>query len=339
MYSESQPLVSIVTPVHNEAEYLSECIDSILAQTYQNWEYTIVDNCSSDGSSEIANRYAAKDSRIRVVRNTELLRAIPNHNFTLRQISPRSRYCKVVFGDDIILSECLERMVAAAEAHPSAGIVSAYSVEGGKVMCAGLLYPTDFMSGREVCRRHLIDNLYLWGSANTVLYRADLVRSHNPFYNEANIHSDTEVCFKLLKESDFAFVHQALTFTRTRPGSLSTVSSDMSTPLASMLHVLVKYGPEYLTQEELDVCLQRHLSEYYQVLGKNVMLRRDEKFWAYHKAQLVQAGVGYSRIAVARGALIELGRAVLAPKRAVARLLKRRNSASPAKAKSAVAAR
>ena len=63
----SQPLVSIVTPVYNEAEYLAECIESVLAQSYQNWEYTIVDNCSKDGSAEIARHYAGKDRRIRLV--------------------------------------------------------------------------------------------------------------------------------------------------------------------------------------------------------------------------------------------------------------------------------
>src|SRR5436190_6590278 len=110
--SRSLPLVSVVTPVYNEAEYLVECVESVLAQTYQKWEYTIVDNCSSDGSLEIARRYAAQDSRIRVFQNQHFLRAIPNHNIALRQISPASRYCKVVLGDDWIFPDCLERMVA-----------------------------------------------------------------------------------------------------------------------------------------------------------------------------------------------------------------------------------
>src|SRR5258708_32012111 len=82
----SSPLVSIVTPMHNEAEYLAECIESVLAQTYQNWDYTIVDNCSTDGSAEIAHRYAERDRRIHVSQNRELLPVIPNHNAALRQI-------------------------------------------------------------------------------------------------------------------------------------------------------------------------------------------------------------------------------------------------------------
>jgi glycosyltransferase involved in cell wall biosynthesis len=339
MQSSSQPLVSIVTPAHNEAEYLAECIESVLAQTYQNWEYTIVDNCSSDGSGEIAAGYAAKDQRIRVVRNPELLRAIPNFNATLRLISPQSRYCKVVFGDDLIFPECLERMVAAGETHPTAGIISAYALEGGKVMCTGLAYPCDFLTGRETCRRHLLEKLFLWGSANTVMYRADLVRSHNPFYNEANIHSDTEVCFELLKESDLAFVHQVLTFTRTRPGSLSTISTDMSTYLASTLHVLARHGAGFLSPEEVDWRMKWHLSDYYRALGKALVLGRDQKFWSYHKSQLVEAGVGYSRWQVLKGAVLEMGRAALSPKRSVEKLWKKQESAQPKGAKSAAAAR
>src|SRR5579862_8074133 len=97
MNAPSQPLVSIVTPVYNGAEYLSECIESILAQTYQNWDYTIVDNRSTDRSLEIARRYAQNDSRIRVHSNQEFLSVIANHNAALRQISSNSKYCKLVF--------------------------------------------------------------------------------------------------------------------------------------------------------------------------------------------------------------------------------------------------
>ena len=48
MNSNQKPLVSIVTPVYNGELYLRECIDSVLAQSYENWDYTIVNNCSTD---------------------------------------------------------------------------------------------------------------------------------------------------------------------------------------------------------------------------------------------------------------------------------------------------
>ena len=111
-----QPLVSVVTPVYNEEKNLAECIESVLAQTYPNWEYVIVNNCSTDRSLQIAQSYAAQDKRIRVCDNREFLRAISNQNHALRQISSESKYCKVVLGDDWIFPECLTKMVELAEA-------------------------------------------------------------------------------------------------------------------------------------------------------------------------------------------------------------------------------
>ena len=70
MKLESQPFISVVTPVYNCDKYLSECIESVLAQTYQNWEYLIVNNCSKDRTLEIALSYAEKDKRISIQNNT-----------------------------------------------------------------------------------------------------------------------------------------------------------------------------------------------------------------------------------------------------------------------------
>jgi glycosyltransferase involved in cell wall biosynthesis len=322
MITASEPLVSIVTPVYNEAQYLAECIESVLAQTYQNWNYTIVDNCSTDGSVDIARRYAAKDRRIRVHQNEQFLHVIPNHNVALRQISPDSKYCKMVLGDDWIFPNCLEQMVAVAEAHPSAGIVGAYTLEGERVTSTGLPWPSPLVCGREICRRHLLEGLYVFGSANAVLYRADLVRNLGPFYNEANIHADTEVCFALLKTCDFGFVHQVLTFTRVRPGSLNTASKELHTYFASMLQLLVTHASDYLTREECEACLARHLAEYYRFLGKSLMLGREKQFWDYHKGELTKASGGFRRARLAKGALAVLYNAALNPKDTVERLLR-----------------
>jgi glycosyltransferase involved in cell wall biosynthesis len=328
MNPTSQPLVSIVTPVYNEEEYLAECIESVLAQTYQHWDYTIVDNCSTDASLEIARRYAAKDRRIRIRENQQFLQAFQNCNVALQQISPTSKYCKVVLGDDWIFPECLERMVTVAEEYPSIGIVGAYALEGQQVTLTGLPYQRKLVCGREVCRKHLLDKQYVFGTQNSVLYRSDLVRSHDPFYNESNMHADTEACFALLKTSDFGFVHQVLTFTRVRPGSLNTISMAMHTYWAAMLHLLLTYGPVYLTHDELDMSLDRHLSEYYRFLGKSLMLGRDKRFWDYHKTRLIEARVGFSRARLARGLFATLWRPVLNPQNTIERLLKSSSNAS-----------
>jgi glycosyltransferase involved in cell wall biosynthesis len=314
MNNSSQPLVSVVTPVYNGAEHLEECLDSILAQTYQNWDCTVVNNCSTDGTSEIARRYAAKDSRIKIHENKEFLRAIPNHNHALRQISPASKYSKVVFADDWIFPECLERMVAVAEEYPTVGIVGAYGMQGRDVMWTGLPYPSPRVSGREVCRMLLLEDIYIFGTATSLLYRSDLVRSHDPFFNEANLHGDMEACVKILKESDFGFVHQVLTYKRVRAESLGALTEDINTLIAGHLQNLVAHGRDFLAEEEFAECRKRLIAKYYNFLAVSLLKgRKDKKFWDYHKRKLNDAGEGFSRVRLTVAATARIGRAMLNP--------------------------
>jgi glycosyltransferase involved in cell wall biosynthesis len=325
MNHSAQPLVSVVTPVYNGAEFLAECIESVLSQTYENWNYTIVDNCSTDGTVQLARRYAAQDSRIRVQENQEFLRAIPNHNRAFRKISLESKYCKMVFGDDWIFPECLEKMVALAEKHPSIGLVSAYALEGRRVAWTGLPYPSRFVPGQQICRQHLLERLYVFGSATTVLYRADLVRARDPFFNEANIHADTEACFDLLKSSDFGFVHQVLTFTRVREESLTAMSSDLQTSYGGMLQILNAHGRDYLGAEEFQTQREESLADYYTFLARSLLKGRDQKFWAFHKGKLNELGSGFSRVRLATAFLEELGSAALKPKETLGKIFKSRD--------------
>src|ERR1700683_4104948 len=120
--NESEAFVSIVTPVYNGEQFLVECIESILSQTHANWEYIVVNNCSTDRSREIVAQYQARDERIRLVNCTEFVGVIENHNRAFRLISPQSKYCKVVAADDWLFPDCVSRMVEIAESHPSGGI-------------------------------------------------------------------------------------------------------------------------------------------------------------------------------------------------------------------------
>jgi glycosyltransferase involved in cell wall biosynthesis len=319
------PLVSIVTPVYNNEEYLAECIESVLAQTYQNWNYTIVNNCSTDKSGEIAHRYAARDSRIKVYDSKQFLKAIPNHNLALRQISPESKYCKIVFADDWIFPQCLEEMVALAEEHPSVGVVGAYGLQEHEIMWSGLPYASRVVSGRDICRRMFLDDLYVFGTSNSVLYRSDLVRGRNPFYNEGNFHADREACVVLLKHCDFGFVHQILTFKRLQAGSLTMdVSYDLRTHFGCVLSTMYTHGPDFLTKKELDVCVNRLLDEYYNFLAVSFMRgRRDKKFWDYQKKKLNET-VGFSRARLLRAITARFCKAVLNPYESIEKLFRRK---------------
>jgi glycosyltransferase involved in cell wall biosynthesis len=303
-HDPSLPLVSIVTPAYNEEKYLSECIEGVLAQTYTNWDYTIVNNCSKDRTLELAQEYATKDPRVRVITNDALIPAIANHNTAFQQISPASRYCKMVLADDWMFPECLERMIAVMEKHSSVGIVGAYGMQERWVLWTGLPYPSEFVSGREICRQRLMGEPYVFGSPTSVLYRSDLVRSRNPFYNESNVQADSEACFELLKECDFGFVHQVLTFSRDhRPEARLAASWDLNTAAAGTLHELITYGPVYLTQAEYEACWKATISKYYDFLTTSLLQRRHREFWDYHKSKLEENCVKfqYSRLAYSVG--------------------------------------
>ena len=67
-------LISIVLPVYNGERFLRASIDSVVAQTYQNWELLVVDDCSTDSTADIVREYVQKDSRIKYFKNEVNLR-------------------------------------------------------------------------------------------------------------------------------------------------------------------------------------------------------------------------------------------------------------------------
>src|SRR5579864_5002889 len=117
------PVVSVVTPFYNSATYLAACIQSVLAQTHQDFEYLLVNNMSTDGSREIAARYSAQDSRLRLIDNQAFVGQVENYNGALAQIDATSQYVKIVQADDAIYPECLARMVELAEREAGIGLV------------------------------------------------------------------------------------------------------------------------------------------------------------------------------------------------------------------------
>jgi glycosyltransferase involved in cell wall biosynthesis len=326
------PLVSVVTPVYNGAAYLRECVESVLAQTFTNWHYVIVDNCSTDGTYDIAREYSDRDARIRVHRNQTFVRVLANYNNALRQVSPDSTYCKILAADDWLFPECLERMVALAEAHPSIAIVGAFQLAGNGIAADG---PTlSVTSGVDVCRMQLLGGPYVFGTPTAVLFRSDVVRSRDPFYNESNLHADDEACVEVLEHSDYGFVHQILTFRRLHDDSMTSLSLRLNTYTAGLLGLLVRHGAKYLTPGELKARIDEVLREYYRALGANLLKGRDDQaFWQYHRRKLTELGYPLSRRRLVTAALTVALDHLLNPKASLERALKRYRTKTTARAR------
>lgn len=324
-----QPLVSVVTPVYNGARNLAECIESVLGQTYANWEYVIVDNRSTDRSLAIMQEYAAKDGRIRIHANERHLPIMQNWNHALRRIAPESAYVKVVHADDRIFPGCIAEMVGIAERHPGVGIVGSYRLDDTQVNCNGLSCPGPVVPGREVCSDTLRERLYVFGSPTTLLIRAPLVRERERFYNEDNLHADTEVCFDILQRHDFGYVREVLSYTRRGKEAMTCFARQCNTYLPSSLYLLKKYGPVYLPHEEWTRRFEEKMRGYYRFLGKSLLGGRDRRFWQYHRKALGDMGCELSLARLAYYAALELGETLSSPGKSAAKLVKKvRNQAA-----------
>lgn len=110
------PRISIGMPVYNGERYLAKALDSILAQTYTDFECVISDNASTDGTQELCLIYAARDQRIRYFRNERNLGAAPNYNRAFELSS--GVYFKWADYDDEIAPSLLERCVAVLDQSP-----------------------------------------------------------------------------------------------------------------------------------------------------------------------------------------------------------------------------
>lgn len=103
------PKVSILIPVFNRKEYIRECIQSALSQTFTNFEVIVVDNASDDGTWEICQQFAAADDRVRIFRNVSNIG--PVRNWIRCAQEAKGELSKILFSDDCLEPNCLSEMV------------------------------------------------------------------------------------------------------------------------------------------------------------------------------------------------------------------------------------
>jgi glycosyltransferase involved in cell wall biosynthesis len=312
MSESSQAFVSVVTPIYNTEPYLEECIRSVLGQTHHNFEYILVDNQSTDRSGQIAADYAARDSRIKLIRTPRFFSQGDNFNFALSQSHGETRYTKMVLSDDWLFPSCIAEMTALADANPEVGLVGGYWLVETRGDGFGLAVERSRISGREACRLHLIDGIFLFGTPSTVLYRSSLLRNGQPFFNTQRVFFDTDAAFEILSRSDFGFVHQVLSFCRAdRPGSIAEASRDFRSNALDRLVLLHNHGQTYLDAAEYRRCLEGAERFFYDGLAREWLAHPNRltrgPFWEYQRQGLATAGahVRSARLAraVARAAL------------------------------------
>ena len=307
------PTVSVVTPFYNTADYLGECIESVLGQTFLDFEYVLADNASTDGSGEIARRYAREDHRIRYVRFEELLPQVPNYNRALREASRKARYCKMAQADDRLMPRCLEEMVRFWDDHPEASIVGAYTLLQDSVFLDGLDFYESLVPGREICRRYFEDGPYLLGSPTTHMYRMAEVAASDTFFDESLPFEDADKSMRLVLDGHLGFVHQVLTFVRTSNDSISTRIEDFHIDALTRRCLFHRYGSEVFPTTEASRLRRRLASRHYRILGEGVLLSKPDAFWRLHEEAANRVGLRIRWPGVAAGAVVVFFRWLVNP--------------------------
>lgn len=166
--------VSVGMPVFNLERTVARAIESVLAQTYGNFELLVSDNASTDGTEAICRRYAARDARIRYTRHPVAITGFENFRFVLD--TARAPYFMWLAADDYALSCLLEQATAALDGHPEVVCatprVEFLEADGSRRLARGSFALLG--SVREnLCRflRDPMDNSRFYG-----LYRRDAVR-------------------------------------------------------------------------------------------------------------------------------------------------------------------
>ncbi|MDZ7698207.1 MAG: glycosyltransferase family 2 protein [Deltaproteobacteria bacterium] len=151
------PEVSIAVPTYNGALYIKECLRSAMAQTFTDLEIVVVDDCSSDRTWAIAESMAARDGRIRMVRNPCRLGLVQNWNRSICHCT--GKWIKFLFQDDLLHEHCIERMLSAANADqnstPKAFVVGDrdFLIEDGVANHLRLFYESSVVTLKDIFQK------------------------------------------------------------------------------------------------------------------------------------------------------------------------------------------
>jgi glycosyltransferase involved in cell wall biosynthesis len=160
-------MFTVITVTYNSADFLDQCIQSVLAQTFIDFEYIIADDNSSDNSWDIINRY--NDPRIKTYRNHLNLGEYPNRTKAINQA--RGEYVIFIDGDDVMYPHALDVFARYVRQFPSAAMFFSREWDS-RILC-----PCE-MNPQEIYQFEYLDGGMMGGNFTKVLFKTDTVRRH-----------------------------------------------------------------------------------------------------------------------------------------------------------------
>jgi glycosyltransferase involved in cell wall biosynthesis len=208
------PRLTIGLPVYNGEAYLTESLESLLGQTFEDFELLISDNASTDGTAEICHQYLKQDPRIRYVRQPQNIGLAPNRNFVVSQA--RSEFFKEAAHDDLYARDLLQRCVNALDERPDFILAHAWEAlidtAGAVIKAEDYPVASDSLRAADRFRSMLFDG---WGDDGGGVIRTQVLNRVAPL--GSHHFADRTFVTELGLHGPFYQVPDWLYFRRERP--------------------------------------------------------------------------------------------------------------------------
>lgn len=212
MKLKNEPLVSIITPLYNSEKFIAETIESVLTQTYKNWEMIIVNDCSKDQGPVIVQKYLKKDSRIKLFNNEKNLGGAGTRNEAIKRAT--GKYIAFLDSDDLWKKEKLEKQINFMENNNYDLTYSKFERidEESKSLYQEITIP-EKVSYKQLFKADVI------GCLTAIYNQEKLGKIYMP---DVKMGQDFALWLKILKKINFAYgLDESLALYRIRKGSLS----------------------------------------------------------------------------------------------------------------------
>lgn len=281
MGSVASPSISVILPVYNGQAYLQTCIESVLAQSAEDFELLIADDGSEDGSWEMIERFT--DPRIRIWRNKHNLGLFGNLNFLVSQAA--APLVRILCQDDALERECLEAEKLFFQAHPDVGMsyCKAHFVDSSG-MSAG---DSPIYDLPEVLEPELSLQLFYYlgclpGNLSTVCVRKTWLDKVGGFNESYRVSGDYEMWVRICKQTNLGIIHQFLIDLRLHNGQLSRAASSNLAAIRENRRILDRLIGELprkvQRQAKLYRLLRQNVFDTHHAM-RCILSRRFREFW------------------------------------------------------------
>ena len=235
----SSPKISVLMPAYNAEKYIGEAIESILNQTYKEFELILIDDCSKDTTWKIIQKYAKKDKRIIPVRNTTNLKLSKTLNKGLT--IAKGEYIARMDADDLSYPDRLGRQLSFMEKNPDVGIVGGVmEIIDEKGNYIGIRkYPLD----DESIRKKIF--FYSPFSHPLIMIRKSVLKKSKDYNTDFNPAEDYELYFRIGKFSKFANLPDLLLKYRIVSKSMTTGNTKNMELMTIKIRNIYKNENEY----------------------------------------------------------------------------------------------